>query len=306
MAQRRLRAIRCALTRREVWAAALASCALLNVVAQGATDRALGDMALWALGGFGVSAIVWVAQYVAVSDMLSERRAGRTDPIDVAVFASLAAMIAAPVEGAAMAAQSLLCLYLLQRAPQAAVALRKAAWLGLIATAPLLWGPALLAVFSDVALALDATLAGLITGTEVVGNVVAQPDGLGYVKISRPCSSLSNMSLALLCWATALHVSGRRYGGYRFVWAVATMAPVVALNVGRIAAIAYFPEHYDLIHGPDGEAVAGVLTLGLIVGMCWLGLRREDDRVPGGGDGGRGVDAGRRRPAARRAAVRAA
>ena len=55
--------------------------------------------------------------------------------------------------------------------------------------------------------------------------------------------------------------------------------PAVA-NLGDRAssdpvAVRLYREHFDLLHGPVGEGVSHWLSLGLIVMICWLGVRRD-------------------------------
>lgn len=264
------------MTSRGVVFSALLAVAFANYASVEATQAVLRHgLAIALLGGFGVSAILWIAQGVAVAAVLGHDAATRLDRADVAVALAAALLIAAPVPQAAMVAQTLLAAWLFLRGDPETV---RAAALAGVATLPALWGPLILAVFADAVLAVDAILVAALTMAETAGNTVVMADGAA-LKIARACSSLSNISLALLCWALFVHIHDRRYGPYRFQWAAVVAAPVVAINVVRMAAIAWRPEHYDLIHGDMGNAVFGAATLAAIVGVCLVGVQREDDRL---------------------------
>lgn len=280
------------LRRGPLFAAFLATVMVNVAFTEGMAVASRDGWALAVLSAFGVSAIVWFAQAAAVIAMLRAAEAGRAedrpDGRDLVVLAVGTAMALAPLAQAAMAGQALACAHLILRGG----ALRAPAVLGFMVTLPMLWGSLFLVLFSDAVLAIDAQLVAAATGGEVIGNLVSRADQSGYVKISQPCSSLSNISLALLCWALFLHLFDRRYGGYRFVWALAVVAPVVAINVARIGAIALRPDLYEVIHGETGAGVAGLVTLLAIVGMCYLGVQRDDAELHGADRRAVGPDAG--------------
>src|SRR5262249_21356026 len=73
-------------------------------------------------------------------------------------------------------------------------------------TGPLVWGRILLAWFAPLFLGMDARLSALLAGTPVWGNVVQFVGVPERLYVAPGCSSLHNMSLAILLWATLLQL----------------------------------------------------------------------------------------------------
>jgi hypothetical protein len=116
---------------------------------------------------------------------------------------------------------------------------------------------------------------GWLVGTPRSGNAIQLADGSGYLWIAPACSSLANVSLAILCWVTVSKGVGRS-GSLRDVgWVALACAAVVAINVTRISLIGFYPAYFDLLHGPVGATVASWLTLGITVTICLLAVRRD-------------------------------
>jgi exosortase/archaeosortase family protein len=137
------------------------------------------------------------------------------------------------------------------------------------------WGRLLFAILSDLILQGDATLVGWLVGTPRLGNAIQLVDGSGYLWIAPRCSSLANISLAILCWVTIAKALNHP-GSLRDVgWVLVACAAVVVINVTRISLIGLHPEQYELIHGLVGSAVASWTTLGVTLGICLLGARHD-------------------------------
>ena len=58
-------------------------------------------------------------------------------------------------------------------------------------------------------------------------------------------------------------------------WCVLAAASVIAINVTRIGLMGLSEVHYQTIHNHWGDAIANLLILGLTVGLCLLGVKRE-------------------------------
>jgi hypothetical protein len=63
------------------------------------------------------------------------------------------------------------------------------------------WSRLLFAMLSDFISQADAILVSLIVGTERIGNTIGFADNSGYLFILLACSSLADVSLAVLGWA---------------------------------------------------------------------------------------------------------
>jgi hypothetical protein len=90
-----------------------------------------------------------------------------------------------------------------------------------------------------------------------------------------PCSSLANVSLAFLCWVTISQFVGHKKSAYDILWCLLACASVVAVNVIRISLMGLSLLRYNEIHNPWGDAVVNTIILGLTIGVCILGVRRE-------------------------------
>lgn len=226
-----------------------------------------------ALQTFDVSLILWGACVAAVVLLLKADRAepiGRRD-LAVACLACLAFFL--PVPAASWLGLCLLGWHLWATAREETV--RRAAAIIVALTIPLFWARLLFAALSDTILHIDASLVGWVIGTVPTGNVVPLADGSGSLFFAPGCSSVANLSLALLSAAVFVNLRSGRWSPAFVAWAVASAAGVVALNVGRISLIGLFPERYDLIHGPVGAAVDGWLTLGVILLVGYHRIGRD-------------------------------
>ena len=90
-----------------------------------------------------------------------------------------------------------------------------------------------------------------------------------------PCSSLGNVTLAFLCWVTLSQLVRYRKSSNGFFWCLLACAAVVAVNVTRMTILGLSEWHYAAFHNEWGDAVANIIMLSLVVGICALGVRRE-------------------------------
>ncbi|MGB6176212.1 MAG: hypothetical protein WBF43_07725, partial [Methylocella sp.] len=122
----------------------------------------------------------------------------------------------------------------------------------------------------------DAILVGLIVGTERVGNTVGFAGNPGYYLVIEPaCSSLADVSLAVLGWALFTQALARRPSLKDVWWCLAACAAVIVINVTRIALIGLHREHFELLHGSVGAGVASFLALAAIVGINLIRVRGD-------------------------------
>ncbi|MGF9763377.1 hypothetical protein AAII07_50420 [Microvirga sp. 0TCS3.31] len=222
---------------------------------------------------FDISAIVWVAWVLSLVFLLRSpmQPVSRSD-----WFVASVALLAffGPVAPLSWLALAGLAIHMLRTSPHSSL-LHRGAWILLAVTVPMFWSRLLFAILSDTILQGDAVLVGWLVGTPRSGNAIQLADGSGYLWIAPSCSSLANVSLAILCWVTVSKGVGRSGSLWDVGWVVLTCAAVVAINVTRISLIGFYPAYFDLLHGPVGATVASWLTLGITVAICLFAVRRD-------------------------------
>jgi len=231
--------------------------------------------ALLSLGG--ISAVMWTAMLVAW------KIGGEADRplrgwLDQAVLAVVAFLSFVPISYAAQAGLLICACYLLITAGRDGDAERRSAIVLLALTGPLIWGRLLLRLFEKSILSLDAHLVASAIGSRVDGNVVRFADGSGRMVIGDPCSSVHNISLAIVLWTTAAMLFSIRIDRQYVTVGIAMAASMFALNVVRLSALGLFPAHFEFLHHGEGAIMfgwAGLITAALLAG---LGVVRADAR----------------------------
>jgi hypothetical protein len=241
-------------------------------IAEGFRDREFTDLAM---NTFDISAIVWIALIVGIAFVLRSAVQSVTTS-DQVVAAAAAAAFLVPVAPVSWIALSGLAVHMAITSSEGSFA-RRGAWILLALTVPMLWSRVAFQLFSDPILAFDATLVGWLVGTEQVGNTIAFSDGSGYLWVAPGCSSLTNVSLAILCWVLFKQVLYRERAFGENWWCILACAAVVAINVTRLSLIAFDHPYHEMVHGVVGATVANWVTLLAIVGICALGVR---DAIP--------------------------
>jgi hypothetical protein len=243
----------------------------------GLTSRIIqsGDRLGWANAffvGFEISVIVWVACAAGIFLVLQDRTAGIRAP-DRAMGAAFIFLAILPIGPLGWFAVAALSLYVILSTDIGAA--RRGALILLGATVPMLWSRLLFQFFAKLILQVDASLVGWILGTHRSGDLVGFKDGSGFLVILPACSSLSNVSLAFLCWITISQLVRHKEAACDFFWCLMACISVIAVNVARISLVGLSQWHYTTFHNPWGEAVSSTTMLILIVGFCILGVRRE-------------------------------
>ncbi|MGH6862702.1 MAG: hypothetical protein ACRECN_00255, partial [Methylocella sp.] len=239
---------------------------IMRAIAQGTIGTAI-------LGTFGISVLVWVACFIAMSLLLRQP----PEPVtrnDLILGVAVAAAALIPSAKPSWIALTLLGLYGL-RCFEAGAPARRAAFVILAITVPMFWSRLVFAMLSDWILQADAILVSLIVGTERVGNTVGFADNSGYLFILPSCSSLADVSLAVLGWALFTQALTRRPSLKDVWWCLAACSAVIVINVTRIALIGLHREHFELIHGAVGAGIASFLALVAIVGINLIRVRDE-------------------------------
>lgn len=226
-----------------------------------------------ALAGADINVIMLLACFAGISLVLEKG----TEPVtrrDVAVACVFMILVCLPIFPLSWVAVTLLSLYILLFANGSPERARGALIL-LAMTAPMLWSRLLFQVFAKPILDVDASLVALLLGTSRTGNMVGFLDGSGYMIVLPACSSLANMSLALLCWVTITQWVGHRWTARDVLWAGLACASVIAVNVTRISLMGFSQRHYELIHSSWGDMITNSIMLAAMVGITVLGARRE-------------------------------
>lgn len=222
---------------------------------------------------FGISILVWAASFLAVRLLLRlpDEPITRNDALAGAA-AGFAALL--PSAYASFIALTGLGLYLRHTSAPGSPG-RRAALVILAVTVPLFWSRLIFALLSDPILEADAILVSGLTGTARAGNTLQFAGGEGYLYIGPPCSSLANLSLAVLGWALFTQALARPPALRDYVWCALSCAAVAGINVTRIALIALYPAHFEMLHTGAGASAAGFFTLAAIIGINGIRVRGE-------------------------------
>src|SRR4030095_16203116 len=204
--------------------------------------------------------------------LVYEKTPERVQPLDLVIARIFLILVALPIFPLSWVGVTGLSLYILLFANNNSERMRGALIL-LAMTAPMLWSRLLFQIFAKPILDIDASLVSLLLGTPRTGNMVGFLDGSGYMIVLPPCSSLANMSLALLCWVTITQWVGHRWTTKDVFWAGLACGSVFAVNGTRISLMGFSHRHYELIHSSWGDLIVSSIMLALMVGVTMLGAR---------------------------------
>jgi exosortase/archaeosortase family protein len=152
--------------------------------------------------------------------------------------------------------------------------MRRAGWIFLALAFPMFWSKRLFNILAEYFLSLDAILVSSITHTQRISNLVEMPGGDGFLEIAPRCSSMANVSLAVLCWVLFTQTRRTEWRPANIVWCSAACLLVIVINVTRISLIGFFPSYYDLLHGDVGSTITNWLTVIAVFAVCNYGARR--------------------------------
>jgi exosortase/archaeosortase family protein len=246
--------------------------------ANGVSDRvgeALGQDSVLsaAFATFGVSIVVWGALLAAVWLFLhAEREPARNADVAVAVLAAIAFLL--PIPPLSWLALTGVAAYLACTVPDGPM--RRAAIILGATTVPMFWARLLFAALSGPILAIDANLVSWIVGTQSDRNMIPFADGSGVLFLEPACSSLTNVSLVLLCGVLVVKVYDQPWSAGRIQAVIAACFAAIAINIFRMSLIGVFPAYYDVIHGPVGATLAEWLTI-IAVASIYAGGMRTDE-----------------------------
>ena len=245
----------------------------------GFMDRALASIAADGLANalfdtFGISVVVMAACAVALHLLVRAPSRNAVSKTDLWLGLAAAMLFVVPVGVFSWFAVAALSTYLIATSlPGGQV--RRACFILLSVTVAMQWSRLLFDFFAQPILNADAIMVAAIVGTHRVGNMVQFSDLSDFFQIWPACSSLHNVSLALVCWVTFTNGVGHSWSKRDLAWCGLVCFAMVAVNVARISLIGLHPDQFDLLHGPIGASIASVVALGLMVGVSILGVRRE-------------------------------
>lgn len=243
----------------------------------GLTSRVLQsiDRLGWAdafFNTFEISIIVWISCVAGIALILQDRTA-RIRSSDLAIGAAFVVLVILPIGPLSWLAVTALGLYLLLSTDVPSS--RRGALILVATCVPMLWSRLLFQFFADLILQIDASLVSTLLHTRRSGDIVDFADGSGVLVILPACSSLANVSLAVLCWVTVSQSVGHKRSAYDPFWCLLACMSVIAVNVTRISFMGLSQWHYMTFHSSWGAAVTNTIILGFIVGFCVIGVRRE-------------------------------
>jgi len=221
---------------------------------------------------FEISVIVWVSCAAGIFLVFQDRTTG-IRMSDLGMGAGFVLLVILPVGALSWLAVTALGIYVISSTTDASS--RRGAWILLAVTVPMLWSRVLFQFFANLILQIDASLVAWILNTDRTGDVVQFADGSGSLVILPGCSSLANVSLAILCWVTVSQIVCHRSSAYDLLWCLAACISVIVVNVTRIGMQGISQWHYDAFHSAWGDVVSNTLILGLILCFSLLGARRE-------------------------------
>jgi exosortase/archaeosortase family protein len=216
----------------------------------------------------GVSAIMWAAM-AAAWKIGSEGRRSMRGRLDFAVLATVILLSFVPISYSAQAGLLVCASYMLATANPTEDPERRAAFVLLALTGPLIWGRLLLRLFEAPILAFDARIVGAAIGSDVHGNVVRFPDETGQFIIGDPCSSVHNMSLAIVLWTTAAMLFRIRVDRRYVMVGMAMVGLMFGLNILRLSIMGLFPANFEFLHVGGGAilfAWTGLIGAALLAG----------------------------------------
>ena len=171
-------------------------------------------------------------------------------------------------------AVTLLSLYVLffMRPPESQ---RRGTIILLAATVPMLWSRLVFDLSASFILSLDAALVGGLLGTHRTGNVVEFADHSGALVILPACSSLANVSLALLCWVTVSQSARHQPRLQDLSWCTFSCLFVIVVNVARMSLMGLSSAYYTALHSPFANLVGNIIIFAGTVAISLMGVRRE-------------------------------
>ena len=235
-------------------------------------DAGTRSLASSALNLFGISAFYFVALLAALVLVREDKE--QTSRLDWFVIAVCLVTALLPNYTLARFLVSALGVYLIFSS-SVATSGRRAGIIVVALGGALFWGPVMLFAMGHPVLELDAKLTSWLYGFDRVGNTINFTDGTpGGIIIAPGCSSWHGLSLAILFWITIQQWFATTLRAASFLWLALALLATIFVNNLRLAALAAYPEQFEMIHHGYGATIAGWTTMILVVSICLFGERR--------------------------------
>jgi len=226
-----------------------------------------------AVNSFDVSAIVWISLIAGILLIRPRARLKQISKVDLWLGFGCFVLICIPAGPPSWIALTILSASLLlgEHSPSQ----RRGAIIVLATTVPMFWSRLCFQIFADTILSIDASLVSWLVGTARSGNMVEFVEGPGYLVIYPTCSSLANMSLAVLCWIAFVQLLDHKWRNIDIIWGMLACLAVVAINVIRMGLMAQSLDYYEAVHSNRGDVIANIIFLVAVLGICLRGVRHE-------------------------------
>jgi hypothetical protein len=225
------------------------------------------------LNTFDISAIVWVALTVGVLLIRPVAKSRPISNVDMALGLACLVLTCIPAGPPSWIALTLSSGWVLLGEHSATQ--RKGLIIVLATTVTMFWSRLCFQLFADTILSIDASFVSALVGTERSGNMVRFVNGPGYLVIYPTCSSLANISLAVLCWITLVQLVEHKWRTVDIVWGGVACFAVIGINVSRMGLMAQGLDYYEAIHSPRGDLIGNLIFVVVVLAICLGGVRRE-------------------------------
>lgn len=219
-----------------------------------------------------ISAVIWFGMFATLK-IGFENEPTAPSKRDWLMASAIVALCLVPIFAAAKAALLLCGLYLMATSRSGESGRRIGAVL-LALTGPLLWGPIILDMFGGPILSLDAHVVGAVIGSPVDGNIVQFAGETRRFLVALPCSSIHNISLALVLWTSAAALFQVRFDRQWVVLGCGMVLFMYLLNVVRLSTIGRFPASFVFLHDGAGADLFGWAAIAGVGVMAFLGVER--------------------------------
>jgi exosortase/archaeosortase family protein len=243
------------------------------------TNYQRDGVAVTVAGLAGVSAFVWFALYAVARIGLDDEARRPADRLDLWIAGLALAASFVPIEWAGSFAVLAIGLHLALTGG-AGSAERRMAIVLLALTGTLIWGRLLIRLVAPSLLDLDAAMVGAISGTGASGNLVGFRGG-GHFILAPSCSSLHNMSLAVLFWASLGQLLRQPLTRRSLAVCLAGVAAMLAGNLARLATLALYPSYYTWLHDGGGAQIfawSSIVFSSLVIGYGFYLIADKGDR----------------------------
>lgn len=226
-----------------------------------------------AVNSFDVSAIVWISLAAGILLIKPEAKSKQISKVDLWLGFGCLVLILIPSGPLSWIALTISSAWFLlgEHSPLQ----KRAAIILLATTVPMFWSRLCFQLFADTILSIDALFVSRLVGTARSGNMVEFVNGPGYIVIYPTCSSLANMSLAVLCWVALVQFLNHRWRNIDIIWGMLACLAVIVINVFRMSLMAQSLDYYEAIHGNLGDIIANCIFLIVVLGICLIGVRHE-------------------------------